>query len=43
MLLEIEGLRGSNIPVAFTEHISSDLAILGRKGFFECFEVTFRE
>jgi len=33
----------TTIPIVFTEHISSDLAILGRKGFFEKFEIVFRE
>ena len=36
------GFRTS-IPIVFTEYISSDLAILGRKGFFEKFEIVFRE
>ena len=39
----IEGLGGIHIPIAFTEYIVSDLAILGRQGFFEAFEITFRE
>ncbi|MCE4600213.1 MAG: aspartyl protease family protein [Desulfurococcales archaeon] len=39
----VEGLRDLYIPIAFTEHIVSDLAILGRRGFFEAFEITFRE
>jgi len=43
VLVEIEGLRKIRIPIAFTEYISSDLAILGRKGFFEKFEIVFRE
>jgi len=41
--LEIEGLGKLKVPVAFTEYISSDLAILGRQGFFEHFEIVFRE
>ncbi|MEB3780462.1 MAG: retropepsin-like domain-containing protein [Desulfurococcales archaeon] len=39
----IEGLGSIHIPIAFTEHIVSDLAILGRQGFFEAFEITFKE
>ncbi|MEB3806174.1 MAG: retropepsin-like domain-containing protein [Desulfurococcales archaeon] len=39
----IEGLGDLHIPIAFTEYIASDLAILGRQGFFEAFEITFRE
>ena len=31
------------IPIAFTEYIASDVTILGRQGFFESFEITFRE
>ncbi len=41
--LEIEGLGKLKVPIAFTEYISSDLAILGRQGFFEHFEIVFRE
>ena len=41
--MEIEGLGKLKMPVAFTEYISSDLAILGRQGFFEHFEIVFRE
>ncbi len=41
--IEIEDLGELKIPVAFTEYISSDLAILGRQGFFENFEVIFKE
>ncbi|MCS7365468.1 MAG: retropepsin-like domain-containing protein [archaeon GB-1867-035] len=41
--IEIEELGELSIPVAFTEYISSDMAILGRQGFFEKFEVIFRE
>jgi len=41
--LEIEGLGKLKAPVAFTEYISSDLAILGRQGFSEQFEIVFRE
>ena len=41
--VEIEGLGKLKVPVAFTEYISSDLAILGRQGFFEHFEIVFRE
>lgn len=40
---EVEGLEKLNIPIAFTEYISSDLPILGRQGFFEHFEIVFRE
>ena len=39
----IEGLRSINIPIAFTEYITSDIAILGRQGFFEAFEIIFKE
>lgn len=39
----IEGLGRITIPIAFTEYIVSDIAILGRQGFFEAFEITFRE
>ena len=31
------------MPIAFTEYIASDIAVLGRQGFFEAFEITFRE
>jgi len=41
--VSIEGLGRITIPIAFTEHIASDIAILGRQGFFEAFEITFRE
>jgi len=41
--LEIEGLGKLKVPTAFTEYIPSDLAILGRQGFFEHFEIIFRE
>ena len=41
--ITIEGLGDIFIPMAFTEYIASDLAILGRQGFFEAFEITFRE
>jgi len=41
--VEIEGLGKLKVPVAFTEYITSDLAILGRQGFFEQFEIVFRE
>lgn len=41
--LEIESLGRLKVPIAFTEYISSDLAILGRQGFFEYFEIVFRE
>jgi len=39
----VEDLGSIKIPIAFTEYIASDLAILGRQGFFESFEITFRE
>ncbi|RLG88573.1 MAG: hypothetical protein DRO18_01165 [Thermoprotei archaeon] len=39
----IEGFESITIPIAFTEYIASDIAILGRQGFFETFEITFRE
>ena len=41
--ITIEGLGSIHIPIAFTEHIVSDLIILGCQGFFEAFEITFRE
>ena len=38
------GRLGSiEVPIAFTEYISSDIAIIGRQGFFENFEIVFRE
>ncbi len=39
----LEGIGSIYIPIAFTEYIVSDLAILGRQGFFEALEITFRE
>lgn len=39
----IEGLDEIIVPIAFTDYIISDLAILGRQGFFEAFEITFKE
>ncbi len=41
--LEIEGLGKLKAPIAFTEYISLDLAILGWQGFFEHSEIMFRE
>ena len=41
--ITIEELKSMTIPIAFTEYIASDIAILGRQGFFEAFEITFRE
>ena len=41
--VSVEGLGTIIIPIAFTEYIASDIAILGRQGFFEAFEITFRE
>jgi len=41
--ITIEELESIIIPIAFTEYIASDIAILGRQGFFEAFEITFRE
>ncbi len=41
--VSIEELGRITIPIAFTEYIVSDIAILGRQGFFESFEITFRE
>ena len=41
--IAVEELESITIPIAFTEYIASDIAILGRQGFFEAFEVTFRE
>ena len=31
------------IPVVFVPYMPIELAVLGRKGFFETFEITFRE
>ncbi len=31
------------IPVVFVSYMPIELAVLGRKGFFEAFEITFRE
>ncbi len=36
-------LESIEVPIAFTEYISSDIAIIGRQGFFENFEIVFRE
>ena len=41
--ISVEELGSTTIPIAFTEYIASDVAILGRQGFFESFEITFRE
>lgn len=41
--ISLEELGSITIPVAFTEYIASDIAILGRQGFFEAFEIIFRE
>ena len=41
--VSVEELGSTMIPIAFTEYIASDVAILGRQGFFETFEITFRE
>ncbi len=41
--ISVEELGSTMIPIAFTEYIASDVAILGRQGFFETFEITFRE
>ncbi|MCD6301699.1 MAG: retropepsin-like domain-containing protein [Staphylothermus sp.] len=41
--ISVEELGSTMIPIAFTEYITSDTAILGRQGFFEAFEITFRE
>jgi len=41
--ISVEELGSTMIPIAFTEYIASDVAILGRQGFFESFEITFRE
>ena len=41
--ITVEGLGSIVIPIAFTEYIASDIAILGRQGFFEALEITFRE
>ena len=41
--ISIEGLGSITIPIAFSEYIAADIAVLGRQGFFEAFEITFRE
>ena len=41
--IEVEGIGRLSIPIAFTDNVSADISILGRKGFFEALEVTFRE
>lgn len=41
--ISLEELGSITIPVAFTEYIASDIAIIGRQGFFEAFEIIFRE
>ncbi|MCD6428207.1 MAG: retropepsin-like domain-containing protein [Desulfurococcales archaeon] len=41
--VSVEELGSTMIPIAFTEYIASDVAILGRQDFFETFEITFRE
>ncbi|RLG89225.1 MAG: hypothetical protein DRO16_04280 [Thermoprotei archaeon] len=41
--ISVEELGSTTIPIAFTEYIASDVTILGRQGFFESFEITFRE
>ncbi len=41
--ISVDELGSTTIPIAFTEYIASDIAILGRQGFFETFEITFRE
>ena len=43
---DVETLIGEfrlRIPIVFIPYTPIELAILGRKGFFETFEVTFRE
>jgi len=41
--MSIEELGSITIPMTFTEYITSDIALLGRQGFFEAYEITFRE
>ena len=41
--VSIEGLGEITAPIAFIDHIASDMALLARQGFFEAFEITFRE
>ena len=41
--ISIEELGNITIPIAFTEYITSDIAVLGRQGFFEAYEITFKE
>ncbi len=38
----VEGF-GTQIPIVFVPYTPIELAVLGRKGFFEAFEITFRE
>jgi len=38
----IEGFR-IQVPIVFVSYTPIELAVLGRKGFFEEFEITFRE
>ena len=43
---DVEVVIGSfrlRIPVVFVPYMPIELAVLGRKGFFEAFEITFRE
>ena len=42
MEVVIRALR-LRIPAVFVPYMPIELAVLGRKGFFEAFEVTFRE
>ena len=39
----LDELGSTTIPIAFTEYMASGMAILGRQGFFEAHEITFRE
>ncbi len=41
--VSLEGLGTFSMPVAFTDHEFQDTLIIGREGFFENFEITFRE
>ena len=41
--VEVDGIGRLVIPIAFTEYVASDIAVLGRQGFFEALEITFRE
>jgi len=43
VLVTLGKLGGARIPIAFTIYDFPEAVILGREGFFESFEITFRE